>query len=200
MNWPPIGGTRDLKLQENADAKTAWLDFAHYKKIVLIVLVTVVAIIFITLLLSPTIRVNGDLVTVGTSTKIVYLGVGLLLMLLMYFIFYFPLFIMLSKKADGSIIAVKRDWFFLKNTYTVTAEQNPLFVARRRKMIGMTFFIGAPIYQPILRYSMDGVYNDINLMFTSAYFAKGIWPRGVVSKQQVTDITGYLGLPLVFEE
>ncbi len=174
-----------LKVIQNPDGKTVYLDFAIGKKLIFWFIIIILGIITAIVLFSPQLRINHEIVEAGLLTRSIWMIYPWLAFLAFYYLLYFPLSITITRKSDGSLEVNKRDWFFKKSNYTLNVNQNPRMIARHRRMVGFTVFIPT-VYQPIIRYQDGGINHDINLIFTASYFfMKGIGPRGVFKKEEM---------------
>lgn len=185
----------DIRITENPEGKTLYLDFAKKKKDVFVMFLFI--LVFVSVLsFIPGVANNS----VNLASKILNILFLWAIFLAIYFLVYYPNEIIFLRNHDGSFIIRKQDWFFLKKVYKLNSEQIPRFVARRRHMIGGTIYVGSTLYQPIIRYKLNGLEQDLNLLLSSTYSMKGLGVRSTLSKDQATLIANELNLPLTFEE
>lgn len=187
-----------LKVTETPSEKTVYLNFVKGKNVILGIFVVILLIVSI-VAFFPNPKVSGDFSEIDLGAKIGLLAIAWIGFLALYFFFYYPLSIKIIKKPDGSFEVDKRDWFFYHKRYRLNSSQNPRMIARRRRMVGATVFIPT-VYQPIIRYSENGVEQEISFIFTAGYFMKGIGLRGVLKKENIEEIARELNLPLTVEE
>ena len=91
----------------------------------------------------------------------------------LFWLFYYPLRVDFIQNRNGDLYVEKRDWFFVKKSVNISKNQKPFIYARRRRMVGNAIYVGTPVYQPIVKYDDQ----EFNLIFTAAYFMRGIGMR-----------------------
>ncbi|MBM3232339.1 hypothetical protein FJZ21_03115 [Candidatus Pacearchaeota archaeon] len=198
VNWT------GLKTIDEHDSKIVSMDWSAVKKFMLFFVLFIFVVIFLVFSITDTAKINGKKVTFNSFEEklpiLSYIFIGFVFLNIIGLLFYYPLRIVIKKDRNGNLSINKRDWFFVNKNYNLNKTQNPVFIARKRRMVGATIFVGRPVYQPIIKYYEGEKAEEINLIFTASYFMRGIGPRGVIQKEQAQEISKFLGIKLIVEE
>ena len=198
VNW--VG----LKIFNEQNSKIVTMDWGATKKLMLFFVLFIFLALFLFISLTITLKINGKIVTFNSFGEKVptlsYIFIGFLFFIIIGFFFYYPLKIEIKNDKNGNFIINKRDWFFSNNEYNLKQDQSPVLIARKRRMVRTTMFVGKPVFQPIIRYNENGTVKEINLIFIASYFMKGMGPRRVIEKGQAQEISKFLRMTLVVEE
>jgi uncharacterized membrane protein YjgN (DUF898 family) len=193
----------NLKTSYEYSEKIVCMDWMSLKKFIIVFVILIFGIMPIAIMAANTATVNKEQVAFGSireKTPILIAATSIfLIVILLMFLFYYPLRIIIKRDSNGNLIVNKRDLFFSTTHVEINKNQNPKLILKKRRMIGRTVYI-IPAYQPIIKYDNYGEEKEINLIFTASYFMRGMGPRGTITKEEAQEISNFLNLELKIEE
>jgi hypothetical protein len=193
----------NIKFNEVENNKIIAIDFLSEKRkfVKLFLIFFIPLTIFI--LVSPTINYNGEIVDMSLLSRVGIMCYPLIIFTALYYLLFYPLYIKIIKRQEGSVSIEQRGSFFVKNNFFINNENKLFILAKKRRVfskgLNVKIFV-IPRYEIFFVHNSEGMSKEIPIFFRISYMSHGYGSNiGFFKKEEIEEISNKLNIPVTFD-